>query len=312
MLKNLQNISLFHNLDKDILSKLSLITTEQKFDEGDEIFKEGSLGDALFIILDGEVEIRKLISKEEEKYKTLAILSDGDFFGEMALFDQKLRSASANCTKQATLLKIKGDDFQKLLHEDTKSASNVLSSFISVISERLRQTSRELVTLYETGKIIGEKENISSLSKKILKQILFAIPQADAGAIAIFNEFTDEYEILAQEGYVITEEDKIIHKNEKLILEIANLRKAILISNFKDDEKNRFYFGSSIILSPLLVMNKILGVIVITSKSKGKSFTSDNLNLVFAVASQVASALQNVKHLQEEEDRKRLKRVFVR
>jgi CRP-like cAMP-binding protein len=90
MIKNLQNIPLFQGLDEDVLKKLSSIITEQKFDEGEEIFKEGSLGDTLFIIEDGEVEIRKLINVEEGRYKALAIMFSGDFFGKWHSLIQSL------------------------------------------------------------------------------------------------------------------------------------------------------------------------------------------------------------------------------
>jgi GAF domain-containing protein len=235
----------------------------------------------------------------------------------MALFDSKPRSASAHCVKKCTLLKINGNDFQRLLQEDTKIASKLLSAFISVMSGKLRQTSRELVTLYETGKIIGERQDLSSLSKKILKQVLFAIPEADAGLFALFNKFTDEYEVLAQEGYNITEEDKIIDKNETLVFETVNSGKTILIPNLKEDKRfknatDKFYFGSSILSSPLMTMDKILGIVILTNKTNNNAFTPDNINLLSAVTSQTASAIQNAKHLQEEEDRKRLGRVFIR
>lgn len=317
MIKKLQNIPLFHNLDEGVLEKLSSIITECKFDEKEEIFKEGEIGDALFIIEEGEIEIRKLISEEEGRFKTLAKLFRGEYFGEMALFDEKPRSASAHCIIKSNIFKIRGSDFQRQLQEDTKTASVLLSAIIFTMSGRLRQTSRELVTLYETGKIVGERQNITTSSKKILKQILFAIPEADAGLFAIFNEFTDEYEVTSCEGYHLTEDNKIIDKNESLVFDAVSKQETILLSNIDDykkikDIKDRFYFGPSLLLSPMMVQDNVLGMVILTNKTKKNAFTSDNANLLSAVTSQVASAIQNAKHLKEEDDRKRLERKFIR
>lgn len=317
MKKNLKKLPLFKGLEDDVIKKLVLITAKLQFQEKEVIFEEGSPSDALFILEDGEVEIRKSIHKKEEKFKTLARLFRGDIFGEMAFFDSKPRSASAYAVKKCTLLKIDGEKFQKFLYADTKTASKLLSAFIAVLSGRLRQTSRELVALYETGKTIGEKQDLPSLSKKILKQILLAIPEAEAGLLAFFNEFADEYEVLAHEGYSMNEEERFINKNDLLVSEAINSKKIVLVNDLKKDKRfkgveKRFYSGPSIMLCPMMVMDNILGIVVVTNKTKTQAFTSDDAGLLIAITSQVTSAFQHAKYMQEEDNRERLKRVFVR
>src|SRR2546430_7535485 len=72
---------------------LATFSSEERFREGSMIFREGEKGDKLFIVLDGCVRISKFIPGVGEE--ALAVLDRGDFFGEMALIDDKPRSADA-------------------------------------------------------------------------------------------------------------------------------------------------------------------------------------------------------------------------
>lgn len=313
MKDKLKKLSLFRELPGDIIEKLAPISSEEPFDEGALIFDEGTSGDTLYIIESGSVAIKKLISKEENTFKTLAVMREGNFFGEMALFESKPRSASAFANTSCTLVKISGIEFQKLLKSDAQAASVLLSGFISVISNRLRQTSRELVTLYETGKIIGAVHDPETLSQKILHQILFAIPEADAGLVGIWNEFTEEFDVTASSGFTLPEETKSIDKNEALAHHVMQAKEPALIDDIESDARfkeiqERFYFGKSMILCPFINMENILGLMILANKAKNSAFTSDNVNLVSAVTSQAASAIQNARHAKDEELRQRLQR----
>src|SRR5204863_9308646 len=77
---------------------LATFSGEERFREGSMIFREGEKGDKLFIVLDGRVRISKFIPGVGEE--ALAVLDRGDFFGEMALIDDKPRSADATAHEQ--------------------------------------------------------------------------------------------------------------------------------------------------------------------------------------------------------------------
>ena len=70
---------------------------------GDVIFKEHEKGDRMFIIQSGEVEITKKVGGTE---RSLALFHKGDFFGEMALFGDSIRSATATATQDGSLIVI--------------------------------------------------------------------------------------------------------------------------------------------------------------------------------------------------------------
>ena len=78
------------------------------FETGDIIFNEGDSGDYLYIILNGEVEVYN-------KQGLLVHLSKGEFFGEMALLNEKKRSATVRCTAPTDLLGLRKKDFGMLI-----------------------------------------------------------------------------------------------------------------------------------------------------------------------------------------------------
>lgn len=87
------------------------IMPRQTFAAGEEIFKEGAIGDVAYVVHEGEVEIAKTTSKNERK--VLGYIRNGGMFGEMALIDGKPRMAHATAIKATTCQIIRRDIFEK-------------------------------------------------------------------------------------------------------------------------------------------------------------------------------------------------------
>ncbi|MCS7311750.1 MAG: cyclic nucleotide-binding domain-containing protein [Acidobacteria bacterium] len=123
-------------------SELQLLTTfsqEERFRQGEAIFREGDPGDRLYIVLDGQVRISKLIPGVGEE--ALVILNRGEFFGEMALVDGAPRSADAIAhSETATVLAIDQRVLADILSRDPESALRFLRILGRVLSRRLRET----------------------------------------------------------------------------------------------------------------------------------------------------------------------------
>jgi CRP/FNR family transcriptional regulator, cyclic AMP receptor protein len=110
------------------------------------IFKEGDQGLEMFVIVDGEVEIRKATGQESAK--TLIELRKGDIFGEMSLIERKPRSATAVTTKPTQLLCITEDLFDTVLQKNPDFSRKI----IRVLSERLRRANMTIKSLVSTNK----------------------------------------------------------------------------------------------------------------------------------------------------------------
>ncbi|MCB1156761.1 MAG: cyclic nucleotide-binding domain-containing protein [Leptospiraceae bacterium] len=106
---------------------------------GKSIFKEGDLGRSMYIMLEGRVEIYVVINGQEVK---LAEMNQGDFFGEMALFRQKPRSACARVLDDVRLAVIESrPQLEKFLMDNPMFAAKM----VTIMAARLANTNDLLV-----------------------------------------------------------------------------------------------------------------------------------------------------------------------
>ena len=99
---------------------------------GDIIFSEGEIGNEMFIIQSGTVELLKTIGKDT---KILATLEKGDFFGEMSVLEDLPRTASARAKSDVELVRINGATFDSMLKGNTEIAVRMMRK----LSRRLRE-----------------------------------------------------------------------------------------------------------------------------------------------------------------------------
>ncbi len=108
-------------------------TFSAQYEAGHHIFNEGDLGTEMFVIQEGEVEIVKAIHGEVRR---LALLSHGDFFGEMSILEDLPRTATALAATDCRLLRINGTTFDQMLRKNPEIAVRMMRK----LSRRLRET----------------------------------------------------------------------------------------------------------------------------------------------------------------------------
>lgn len=106
--------------------------------DGEYIFREGDLGTEMYIIQTGEVEILK--RQSDGKNRPLAILAQGDFFGEMSILEDLPRTASAKARGACKLVQIDGATFDQMLRKTPEIAVRMMRK----LSRRLRETDVKL------------------------------------------------------------------------------------------------------------------------------------------------------------------------
>ena len=137
-LEALRSVPLFGALDDDAAKGLRDLLVIRDFPADALLFQLGDAGDAMYLIEGGRVRI--FIHDEDGEDVTLAELSDGDFFGEMAIIDGKPRSANAIVIEDARLAVLSREDFLRFVRANV----DVALEMVSAISDRLRQTDRLL------------------------------------------------------------------------------------------------------------------------------------------------------------------------
>ena len=133
----LHKMPLFRFLTYQELVRLLNITQVRTYEKDTEVVAQGDDGDELFIVLTGKVQVEAAGAK-------IAALGPGQHFGEMALIDKAARSADVKAREPSSLLAIRRKDFFDIIRKDHGIAVKLLWSFLGVLNERLRNTSREL------------------------------------------------------------------------------------------------------------------------------------------------------------------------
>jgi len=135
----LEACPLFRPLKPDELRELRKAARERSFADGAEIFKQGDTGDGLYVVKEGRVQISGVMGENARQLFTK--VNQGEMFGEMAVLEDKPRSASALADGPTTVYFIPREALLKLL-----AGSPALSlELVREISNRLREFNRQYV-----------------------------------------------------------------------------------------------------------------------------------------------------------------------
>jgi len=110
---------------------------------GEVIVRQGEVGDCMYVILAGQVEV---VQEKENEPLRLAVLGEGEIFGEMALFERETRSATVRAMGEVRALTVDKRTFLQRVHEDPSLAFRVAQT----MARRIRRMNEEL-TRARTG-----------------------------------------------------------------------------------------------------------------------------------------------------------------
>ncbi len=142
MIEFLQKVPLFENLSMNELDKIQKIAKSETHAKDTVMFFEGDPGNRCYMIIKGEVRISKFIPNIGEE--ALAVLKEGDYFGEMALIDNFPRSAHAIANTDIEILSIDKTDLDKILIMDRELGYNLLWALTRTLSRSLRETNEKM------------------------------------------------------------------------------------------------------------------------------------------------------------------------
>lgn len=165
-LEFLKKFPLFGGLADKKLAALKAIMKNVEYPAGNVIIHDGDRGDEMFILLEGDVEISKLMTIKMDNYETsakdksLIRLSSKFFacFGEMTLFEEKSeRSATVTAVTPCKLAILRRDEFSKLVEADPEIGSVVFRNLARIVSDRLKRANKDILKLTTAFVLAVEK-----------------------------------------------------------------------------------------------------------------------------------------------------------
>jgi CRP-like cAMP-binding protein len=301
----LKNNSIFSGIPSNVLDIVSAEMEKVEIDEGGLIFEEGAVADSFYIVEKGEVVISKNL--KAGRRKILAVIKDGALFGEMAFFSDSPRIASARARAASTLWRLPRDKFADIVSKHPSEGLKIFSGLLEVAMDRLEQTSRELATIYETGRVIASGKSLGEISSAVAEELLVSIPDAAKSAVYIYNEFNEEFEspglpeIPASSPFAA-----------KITSAPAGLSGACDSAGLSLPDFSGAFAAVGIFKpkSETAQTSMPSGFILLWTHDAGVTFTNANLLLLSSVAGQLAAALENLRHREEELNRRRLKQEY--
>jgi CRP/FNR family transcriptional regulator, cyclic AMP receptor protein len=314
--QDLKKINVFSAHDDAALARLGAVLAPREFADGETIFAEESPGDGMHFILSGAVRIAKRTGVAGDVAKTLAVIEAGDYFGEMSLFDQKPRSASAVAAGRTQTFWLSKAAFDDLPKAGGQAGMDVLFGMIRTSSERIRRLNRQVIVYDEIGKAIGESTDLQQLLEVIAQQLCSGT-LADWAMILLRAQFSDRVEVRccsnlsldaaqreALEGGAGPWATALREPDDRIVRDVS------LEEPFKSAVKLGFE-PPALLLAPIRIEGGSLGLIVLGGRQAGQ-FDANDLNLVRGVARQAAQAIVNARHREEDAARARHAKQFVR
>jgi CRP-like cAMP-binding protein len=148
------------------------IAEDARLSSGESLFKEGEKGDALYVILDGQVRVtkRNKAGKEEE----LAVIGSGSVLGEMSLISGNgQRTATASAVSELSLMKIPAGRFSTLLESSNVAALKMVHHLAEEMARRLQLMNEKLVGMLDSPSPSPKKKEELAMFEEILTKWSF-------------------------------------------------------------------------------------------------------------------------------------------
>jgi CRP/FNR family transcriptional regulator len=177
----LRSVSLFADLEEDELERFSRVAVPRSFPAGTRVFHEGDRSDACYIVRDGSFRVTR--EHSDGRAITLATLGPGEVFGELAMLDGDLRSASAEALTDGELLALPAVDVKALLARHPEISVKLVAALVRRLraaNERISRQSFQTVP----SRVAGVLSQLAAEAPHDGVEVTIRMNQADLAQLA--------------------------------------------------------------------------------------------------------------------------------
>lgn len=134
----LERVPVFSTLEQDDLGRIAQLAVPRSFEPGQIVFREGDASDTCYVVRSGRA--RAIREHADGRTITLATFGPGDIFGELAMFEDELRSATVEAVQDTSVVAVLGPDMRRLMVEHPEISMRL----VVALGRRLRETNDRL------------------------------------------------------------------------------------------------------------------------------------------------------------------------
>ncbi len=311
VLETVQANILFTNVDRKSLTSVASKLSVRRYNVGEIVFDEFTRGRDLYLIIQGKVRIKKYTKYGAESL--LAVLHEGDFFGELSIIDGLPRSARAEAMEDTTIVTLQASDFNVLIKHSEAFTFNLLHN----LALRLRTMDQTFVlelerndlaaknkmdklnSLIEASKVVNSTIDIDKLLGIILDAAAHSI-NADRGTLYLVDEANQELWSKVAQGKNMLEIRLPMGKGLAGYVartgETTNIPDAYQDPRFNPEiDKKSGYKTRNVLCMPMRdKAGKIVGVFQFLNKRDGP-FTTEDESFIDALSVHAAIAVENAR-----------------
>ena len=150
---DLKTVPFFQELSEDELMMLAQVMEERTFKKGEIIFNEGEEGKALYLLIEGEVEVVKTMKGWYKE--TLAVFKKGRLFGELSFLSGRNHSALARATQDVKVFVLTKNQYDRLEKNDPVITQKIMKVIALTLSTALQKMNERF--LHMVNYILGEE-----------------------------------------------------------------------------------------------------------------------------------------------------------
>ncbi len=134
----LGQVPAFSTLEHVDLERIAQLAVPRHFAPGQAVFREGDASDTCYVVQEGQA--RAIRTHGDGRTITLATFGPGDIFGELAMFEDELRSATVEAIEPTSVVGVLGPDMRRLMGEHPQIATRL----VIALGRRLREMNERL------------------------------------------------------------------------------------------------------------------------------------------------------------------------
>jgi CRP-like cAMP-binding protein len=180
----LGRVPVFSTLEQDDLGRIAQLAVPRSFEPGQIVFREGDASDTCYIVRSGRA--RAIREHADGRTITLATFGPGDIFGELAMFEDELRSATVEAVQHTSVVAVLGPDMRRLMVEHPEISMRL----VVALGRRLRETNDRLAKQsFQTVQsrvavVLSELVAQAVATGEPAREVLLTATQADLAKLA--------------------------------------------------------------------------------------------------------------------------------